>query len=168
MHLGSQKHVVLYNFACYIFLWIIYWVSTSHFSSFLICISKTLVYVLHFCLGSSFTCTHALTEGKCAQNVYYLYFWQVKGDHLIGPCKRQQLVRSILSQSEKSISRGCESIGGSGSIAPFPKPYMLCFAIDAMSATFDYSKGDIKDNIINNPPSLRPTRISICSSLPLK
>ena len=45
---------------------------------------------------------------------------------------------------------------------------MLCSAVDAASATIDYSKGNIEDRVVDSPPSRGPVNTPICSPSPLK
>ena len=78
------------------------------------------------------------------------------------------LTRSLLSGSEKSITDRSESNGGSRDTAPVSKPYILCSAADAASATIDYSKGNIQDDVVNSPPGRGPQRTPTCSPSLLK
>ena len=78
------------------------------------------------------------------------------------------LTRSPLSGSEKSIADRSESEGGSCNTALVLKPYILCSAADAASATIDYLKGNIEDDVVNSPPGRGPQRTPMCSPSPLK
>ena len=78
------------------------------------------------------------------------------------------MTRSLLSGSENSISTKSTSEGGSCGTAPLSKPYMLCSATEAASATIDYSKGNIEDRVVDSPPSRGLVKTPICSPSPLK
>ena len=51
------------------------------------------------------------------------------------------------------MSDRSQSEGGSCDKAPLSKPYILRSTANATSAAIDYSKGNIEDSIVNNPPS---------------
>ena len=98
----------------------------------------------------------------------HVHILQVGGYRLVDTTKRQKLMRSLLSGSEKSLSTKFESGGASCDTIPLSKPYMFRSATDAASAAINYSKGNIDEVIIDSPPSRGLERTPMCSSLPLK
>jgi len=66
------------------------------------------------------------------------------------------------------LSRRSGFDGGSCGPSAYSRPFVLRFAMDATSMTIDFLKGNVEEDVVDNPPSWGPVRISICSPFPLK
>ena len=93
---------------------------------------------------------------------------QIRGSVLRRLRDEEPISRSLLSGSEASPSRISHSGGGSCFAAPYSKPYVLCFATDAASEVIDFSKGNVKEGVVDSPPSRGALRSPIYLPSPLK
>jgi hypothetical protein len=80
---------------------------------------------------------------------------------------KEGLTKCLLSGSDSSFPRKSESAGGSCSPSRNLRPYVLCSATNAASATTDFSKATVDDVTVDNPPSRGSVRTSVSSPLPL-
>jgi hypothetical protein len=53
-------------------------------------------------------------------------------------------------------------------LSQFSKPYLMYFAIDAVSAALDFSKGNVEDEVVDSPLSRSAGRTPVCSPSPLR
>ena len=99
----------------------------------------------------------------------HFYVSQVGGFCLVDTTKRQKLMRSLFSSSEKSLSTNSELGGASCDTVLLSKPYnVFRSSMDAASAAIDYSKGNINNGVVDSPPSCGPERSPMYSPSPLK
>ena len=68
---------------------------------------------------------------------------------------------SLLFGQSKSGKGGC-------ALSHNSKPYVLFLATDAASAAIDFSRKNLDNGMVDNPPSRRPWRSPVLSALPLK
>ena len=68
---------------------------------------------------------------------------------------------SLLSGQSKSCNGGC-------ALSEYSKPYVLFSATDAASAAIDFSRKNVDDGVVDNPPSRGAWRSPILSASPLE